>query len=72
MYNRRMGKYAGMTTLERLQAAGLLADFEKAVAVGARKAALDMLLAVELSEAQAAAVYEGAQQIRRNYGLGAS
>jgi hypothetical protein len=64
-----MGKYAGMTTLERLAAAGLLADFEKAIALGARKAAMDMLIGVELTEAQAKVVLEGAEQLRQRLGF---
>ena len=63
-----MGKYKGMTTLDRLAMAGLLQDFEKAVKAGARKAAVEMLMHVELTEEQAIAVYEGAAQIKRNLG----
>lgn len=57
-----------MTTLERLQAAGLLKDFELAVNQDARKAAISMLRSVELTEEQAISVYEGAARLRRNYG----
>lgn len=56
-----------MTTLERLQEAGLLKDFELAVKQDARKAALSMLRSVELTEEQAIAVYEGAARLRRNF-----
>lgn len=61
-------KFTGMTTLERLAAAGLLKDFEIAVKQDARKAAIAMLMSVELTEEQAFAVYEGAARLRRNYG----
>ena len=64
-----MSKYAGMTTLDRLQAAGLLQDFERAIARGARKAAIDMLVGVDLTPLQAAAVVDGAEEIRRRMGL---
>jgi len=63
-----MGRYAGMTTLDRLAAAGLLKDFEHAVRAGARKSAIDMLMSVELTLDQALVVYEGAAQIKRNLG----
>lgn len=64
-----MSRYQGMTTLDRLAAAGLLSQFEEAVKRGARKAAIDMLVSVELSPAQAAVTYEGALKIRRDLGL---
>jgi hypothetical protein len=57
-----------MTTLDRLQAAGLLEDFEHAVKARARKSAIEILLQVELTEEQAAIVYEGAEKLRRDFG----
>ncbi|MCX5796418.1 MAG: hypothetical protein NTY77_13075 [Elusimicrobia bacterium] len=63
-----MGNFKGMTTLDRLVAAGLLRDFELAVKRGARKAAVDILMRVELTEAQALVVYHGAEQLRQNFG----
>jgi hypothetical protein len=57
-----------MTTLDRLAAAGLLADFELAVKRGARKAAIDMLVSVEIAPAQAVAIYEGAEQLKKRLG----
>lgn len=66
-----MGNFKGMTTLDRLVAAGLLQDFELAVKRGARKAAVDILMRVELTEAQALVVYHGAEKLRQNFGGGA-
>jgi hypothetical protein len=63
-----VSKYKGMTTLDRLALAGLLHDFEAAVKAGARLKAVDLLMRVELTEAQAVAVYEGAAQLKRNLG----
>ncbi len=63
-----MGKYTGMTTLDRLVAAGKLHDFEHAVKAGARKSAIEILQSVELTEEQAVVVYEGAARLKRNLG----
>jgi hypothetical protein len=63
-----MADYKGMTTLDRLAAAGLLRDFELAVKRGARKAAIDILMRVELTEAQALVVYYGAEKLKRDFG----
>jgi hypothetical protein len=63
-----MANYQGMTTLDRLLAAGLLQDFERAVKCGARKAAVDILMRVELTEQQALVIYQGAEKLRRDIG----
>ena len=63
-----MGTFKGMTTLDRLVATGLLPDFDLAVKRGARKAAVDILMRVELTEAQALLVYCGAEKLRQNLG----
>ena len=67
-YTGAMSRFRGMTTLDRLAAAGLLADFEEAVKRAARKAAVDMLVSVEIPPNKAFEIYEGAVQIKKRLG----